>query len=81
MDDEALLGRITLDPAVLVGKPTLRGLRISVAQVVTALAHGVSEVDLLEDYPELELADVRAALLYAGRLVESERVIPISIGG
>ncbi len=75
-----LLKRVTFDPAVLVGKPTLRGLRISVAQIVTALAHGVSEAELLEDYPELELEDVRAALLYAGQLVEDERVIPISIG-
>ena len=68
MNDETLLKRITLNPAVLAGKPTLRGLCISVAQIVTALAHGVSEADLLEDYPELEPDDVRAALLYAGRL-------------
>ena len=61
-----LLKRVTLAPAILAGKPTLRGLRISVAQIVTALAHGVSEKELLKDYPELELEDVRAALLYAG---------------
>ena len=80
MNDETLLERVTLDPTVMVGKPTLRGLRISVAQIVTALGHGVSEADLLDDYPELEPEDVRAALLYAGRLVENERVIPISVG-
>ena len=52
--------RITIDPSVLVGKPTVRGLRISVEQVLRALGGGVSQVDLLRDYPDLEPDDIAA---------------------
>ena len=60
--------RITMDERVLVGKPTVRGLRISVEQVLRALAHGVPEADLLADYPDLEPDDIRACLNYAAKL-------------
>jgi uncharacterized protein (DUF433 family) len=73
-----LLARITADPAVLVGKPVIRGMRISVAQIVTAVAAGVPQSELLEDYPGLEPDDIQAALLYAADLVEEERVYPMS---
>jgi uncharacterized protein (DUF433 family) len=72
-----LLARITADPAVLVGKPVIRGMRISVAQIVTAVAAGVPQSELLEDYPGLEPDDIQAALLYAASLVEEERVYPV----
>ena len=49
-----LLARITADPAVLVGKPVIRGMRISVAQIVAAVAAGVPQSELLEDFPGLE---------------------------
>jgi uncharacterized protein (DUF433 family) len=54
--------RITVDPDVLVGKPTIRGLRISVEQILKALAAGVTTQDLLQDYPELEEDDIKASL-------------------
>ena len=79
MDREELLSRITVDPGILVGKPTIRGMRISVELILDALAAGVSEQDLLEDYPLLELADIRAVLLYARDIVASERIYPIDI--
>ncbi|MGF1512159.1 MAG: DUF433 domain-containing protein [Elainellaceae cyanobacterium] len=56
------------------GKPTIRGLRISVTVILELLAKGASTQEILEDYPELELADIHAVLLYAYRLVESEVV-------
>jgi len=49
----------------MVGKPTIRGLRITVDQILRALAGGVSTQDLLDDYPELESEDIEAVLLYA----------------
>jgi uncharacterized protein (DUF433 family) len=61
---EELLDRITVNPDVLVGKPTVRGMRISIEQILDALAAGVSEEELLEDYPALETEDIRAVLLY-----------------
>lgn len=72
--------RIIADPAVLAGKPVIRGLRISVEQVVRALAAGVPEAELLTDYPDLEPDDLRACLAYAADLIAAERVFPIRIG-
>ena len=69
--------RITIDPDVLVGKPTIRGLRISVEQILKALAAGVTTQALLQDYPELEEDDIKASLLYASQLVEEERVFSV----
>ena len=77
MDDD-LLSRITVDPSVLVGKPTIRGLRISVEQVLRALAAGVPEADLLDDYPDLEAADIRAVLAYAAEQVASDKVYRVA---
>jgi uncharacterized protein (DUF433 family) len=76
-DHEQLLSRITVNPKVLVGKPTIRGMRISVEQILDALAAGVPEQELLEDYPVLERDDIRAVLLYAREVVASERVYPV----
>lgn len=72
--------RITLNPSVLLGKPTIRGMRISVEQVLRALAGGLSESEILQDYPDLEIDDLRACQDYAADLVASERAYPIRIG-
>jgi uncharacterized protein (DUF433 family) len=74
LNREQLLERITADPDVLVGKPTVRGLRISVEQILAALAAGIPAADLLDDYPELEPADIQAVLTYAAERVREERV-------
>ena len=78
MDEVILLNRITVDPKVLLGKPTIRGLRISVEQILAALAGGVPVADLLQDYPELEPEDIQAALLYATERIRDERVYALS---
>jgi len=69
-----LLDRITFSKEVLCGKPTIRGLRISVEMVLELLAAGEAEENILEDYPQLEPDDIRAALAYAHRLVAGEAV-------
>ena len=69
--------RITINPAVMVGKPTIRRMRITVEQILNSLAANISVKDLMEDYPELELEDIKAALLYAAKLVEEEKVYNI----
>ena len=71
---ENLLSRSTFSREVLCGKPIIRGLRISVAMILELLAKGASIQEILEDYPELEIADIYAALLYAQRLVANEEV-------
>ncbi len=62
MDKCVLENRITVDPHILVGKPVIRGMRISVAQIIAALAAGVHQEELLEEYPGLEPEDFQAAL-------------------
>lgn len=77
MSENELLHRITCDPAVLVGKPTIRGLRISVEHVLRALLSGRTTEELLREYPDLEPDDIRACLAYAISLVADERVYPL----
>jgi uncharacterized protein (DUF433 family) len=68
--------RITLDPAVLVGKPIVRGTRIAVELILELLAEGWSEASILENYPQLVHEDILACLAYARDVMRSERVFP-----
>lgn len=79
MDKQDLLNRITVNPHVMVGKPTIRGLRITVEQVLKALAGGISARELLEDYPELQMEDIQAVLLHAVELVSEEQVFEVKM--
>ena len=67
--------RIVIDPAVLVGKPVIRGTRLAVAFVIDLLAHGWSEDDVLCNYPGVEREDIRACLAYAGAIVPLQRLV------
>ncbi|MCI0496270.1 DUF433 domain-containing protein [candidate division KSB1 bacterium] len=80
MATKNLSERITLNPHVMVGKPTIRGLRITVDQILKALAAGLTSKELIEDYPELEPEDIQATLLYAAELVSEEQVFKIAEG-
>lgn len=79
MPSDDLLDRITVNPKVMVGKPVIRGLRITVEQVLKALASGITAQELLEDYPDLEMADIQAVLLYAANLVSEEQMFPVEV--
>jgi uncharacterized protein (DUF433 family) len=71
--------RITHDPAVLGGKPCIRGLRISVSTIVGLVASGVSRDRILAAYPLLEDPDIDEALAYAAwRLEEREEALVLS---
>lgn len=69
--------RIVIDPAMLAGKPTVRGTRLSVELIVGLLGQGWSETDLLKSYPTLTAEDVHACLQYASVILQSEQVYPI----
>ena len=69
-----LLERITLNPKVMTGKPTIRNTRLTVEHILKAYAAGLTFTQLQEDFPFLEQGDIQACLLYAAELVESERV-------
>jgi len=61
-------GRITLDPDICNGKPTLRGKRIAVQTILGYLSEGDSEAEILEQYPSLEAEDIRACLRFATQI-------------
>jgi uncharacterized protein (DUF433 family) len=71
--------RITIRSDQMAGAPCIRGLRIPVARVVAMVANGMSVETILSDYPDLEAADIPAALHYAAEAVR-ERAIPIPGG-
>lgn len=63
-------GRITIDPDICNGKPTLRGKRIAVQTVLEFLSAGDSEAEILAQYPSLEIEDIRACLRFAAGLMD-----------
>ncbi|MCS7255718.1 MAG: DUF433 domain-containing protein [Thermomicrobium sp.] len=69
--------QIAIDEAVLAGKPVIRGTRIAVEQVLDVLAAGWTIERLLDEFPGLTEADVRACLAYAADVLRSERVYPV----
>ena len=79
MNDEEVLDRITVDAAVLGGKPAVRGHRLAVDHVMDMMLAGDSVSDLVSYYPWLELADLRACLAYAGRSVANERLYSFNL--
>jgi uncharacterized protein (DUF433 family) len=71
------LDRITHDPAMMGGKPCIRGMRVTVGTIMGLLASGQTEEQILAAYPYLELDDLRAALAYAAwRTQETELPLP-----
>ena len=68
MTREDLLSRITVDPNVCFGKPCVRGHRIWVSLILDMLASGSTTSEILEDYPGLEEADVRACIAYGSEM-------------
>ena len=65
MRDMAEHPRIEIDPDIMVGKPVIRGTRITVEVILRRFADGYSVSDVLDDYPHLKPEDVKAALAYA----------------
>ncbi len=80
MEREKLLERITSDPKVMVGKPVIRGTRITVQHVLSELAGGVTVDELLEDFPYLERDDIFAVLAFADEVMADVRLYEVSTG-
>lgn len=69
--NDSILSKITFNSEILSGKPIIRSSRISVAIIWELLAKGTSNQEILEDYPDLEMADIDAVLLYPYRLIKN----------
>jgi len=67
--------RIAIDPAIMMGKPVIRGTRITVELILRRIAAGASEGEILEDYPHLTKEDIRAAAAYGAASVAHEEVV------
>jgi uncharacterized protein (DUF433 family) len=68
--------RIVIDPGILVGKPVIRGTRVSVEFVIDLLGRGWSVADIVEEYDHLRPEDIQACLLYVRDMLAEERVYP-----
>jgi uncharacterized protein (DUF433 family) len=74
---EELLDRITVDRDVLVGKPVIKGTRVPLYLIVELVAQGMTVKEILKEYPRLKEEDIKATLLYASKLVESEVTVTL----
>ena len=77
MNADKLLTRIVIDPKIMVGKPVIKGTRLTVEIIVEKVAYGATIDDLKKDYPFLEEEDIRAALLYAAMRLAHEEVYAV----
>ncbi|MBI2504764.1 MAG: DUF433 domain-containing protein [Candidatus Latescibacteria bacterium] len=68
----AEFGRITFDKEIMGGRACIRGMRVQVSIVVSQIAHGATVEEVLTEYPDLEEADIREALAYAGWLAQEQ---------
>jgi uncharacterized protein (DUF433 family) len=74
MTEEKLLKRIVLDPKIMLGKPVIKGTRLTVEIIIEKIAYGATTEDLRRDYPFLTEDDIKAALLYAAKRLAHEEV-------
>ncbi len=78
MKDEQMLERIIPDPKVMVGKPVIRGTRLTVDCLLNLLAHGATEKEILEEYEGLTEEDIRACFLFATKTLRETDFMPLA---
>ena len=79
MKDLQLLERIAFDPKVMVGKPVIKGTRLTVEYILNLLAHGATAEEILDEYDGLTREDIRACLLFATRSLEDTSFMPLTV--
>ena len=79
--NDDLLRRITARPDVFDGKPIIRDMRVSVEMILSLLSQGASFEELMDDYPELEEADIRAAIAYAHAVIAGDSLAQVGEEG
>lgn len=77
MTEQQLLQRITLDANVMMGKPVIKGTRLTVEYILNLLAHGATTIEILEEYNGLTLEDVQACLLFATKSLANTTFMPL----
>ncbi|MCS7282362.1 MAG: DUF433 domain-containing protein [Anaerolineae bacterium] len=79
MKEEQLLERITINPKIMVGKPVIRGTRLTVEYILNLLAHGATPEEILQEYKGLTHEDIQACLLFATKALESTVFMPLAV--
>lgn len=79
LQDPKLLERIVLDPDVMVGKPVIRGTRLTVEFILGLLAQGATEDEILDEYHNLTQEDIRACLTFASESVSDSSFMPLAV--
>jgi len=79
MKDQELLERITVDPRVMVGKPIIKGTRLTVEYILNLLAHGATATEIISEYKGLTQEDVQACILFATRSLENTAFMPLTV--
>ena len=77
MDRNRLLERIILNPKIMVGKPVIRGTRLTTQHILNLLAHGATVDEILQEYKGLTKEDILACLLYASETLENTTFMPL----
>ena len=77
MTDAELLQRVVVDPKIMVGKPVIRGTRLTVDFILNLLAHGATEQEILDEYQGLTAEDIQACILFATKSLESTEFMPL----
>lgn len=72
------MNRIVVDPKIMVGKPIIKGTRIPVELILKKLVQNIDVKEILEDFPRLKEEDIKAAIKYAGSLVENSEEYPLA---
>jgi uncharacterized protein (DUF433 family) len=79
MKDQALLKRITVNPKVMVGKPVIKGTRLTVEFILNLLAHGATAADIIGEYKGLTQEDIQACILFATKSLEDTTFMPLAV--
>lgn len=74
---ENLLGRIIIDPKVMVGKPVIKGTRITVQLILGLLGQGMTFEDIFKEYPRVKREDIYACLLFAQQALDNSAFVPL----
>ncbi len=77
MEKNELLKRVTMNPDIMVGKPVIRGTRLTVQHIVGLLASGMTENEIVSEYEGLTHDDIRACLLFAAEALEESAFMPL----
>ena len=77
MERDQLFERIVLNPKIMVGKPVIRGTRLTVQYILNLLAHGATVDEILQEYKGLTKEDILACLLYASETLEDTTFMPL----